>query len=207
MTTNPNSININGIDYTIEDLEKDCWHRLLNGALRSKDPFHTASVATWTGTDISLRTMVLRKAKPQDQTLIFHTDTRSPKCQQLKQYPSLSILFYDAVARIQIRVKGIATLHHDDDLANDAWQQTALHSRRSYLTTAAPSTPTIFPTSGLPETFELTDLTETASEAGKPNFGVIVLQVESMDWLWLHHAGHRRAFFDYHSKLFSWLIP
>ncbi len=37
---------INNISYSLSDLEKDIWNRLVNGAVKSRDPFHTPSVAT-----------------------------------------------------------------------------------------------------------------------------------------------------------------
>ena len=201
------NIVINNIAYSLTDLEKDTWNRLVNGAVKSRDSFHTPSVATHSGNDISLRTVVLRKAVPETKELRFHTDTRSKKWQELIVNPSISALFYDAADRIQIRVKGRAVLHFNNDITAAAWQKTSLSSRRCYLTNFDPSSFTDHPTSGLPEHIEQEKFTLEESEIGYQNFGIVSIQVQNIDWLWLHHAGHRRAYFDYVSERFQWMIP
>ncbi len=205
--TKDTGVTINNIFYSLEDVEKDCWLRLLNGSLKSKDALHTASVATLQDGDISLRTMVLRKVLPVEKQLRFHTDIRSHKCQELQQNNNISLLFYDAAARLQLRIKGMAFLYNDNEIAETAWQKTPIASRRTYLTKEPPSSTVEFATSGLDEAYALRNPTEEESETGRKNFGVINIQAQSMDWLWLHHAGHRRAYFDYINKAQTWLIP
>jgi pyridoxamine 5'-phosphate oxidase len=202
-----NTVTINNIAYSLSDLEKDTWIRPVNGAVKSKDPFHTPSVATHSGIDISLRTVVLRKALPETKELRFHTDTRSKKWHELIVNPTISALFYDAADRIQIRVKGRAVLQFDNEITAAAWQKTSLSSRRCYLTNFDPSSFTDHPTSGLPEHIEQENFTLEESEIGYQNFGIVSIQVQNIDWLWLHHAGHRRAYFDYVSERFQWMIP
>lgn len=202
-----NNVVINNIPYSLTDLEIDTWNRLVNGAVKSRDPLHTPCVATHSGNDISLRTVVLRKAIPETKELRFHTDTRSKKWQELTLNPSISALFYDAADRIQIRLKGRAELQLNNDITADAWQKTSLSSRRCYLTNFDPSSFTDNPTSGLPEQIEQENFTLEESEMGYQNFGIVSIKVQNIDWLWLHHAGHRRAYFDYVSGSFSWMIP
>ena len=204
---NITQITIENINYSLRDLEIDTWNRLVNGAVKSRDPLHTPCVATHSGNDISLRTVVLRKAIAETKELRFHTDTRSKKWQELVINPSISALFYDAADRIQIRVKGRAELLFNNDITAAAWQKNSLSSRRCYLTNFDPSSFTQNPTSGLPEHIEQENFTLEESEIGYQNFGIVVIQVQNIDWLWLHHAGHRRAYFDYVSGSFNWMIP
>ena len=96
---------INYIDYSLNDLEQDCWSRLVTGAKKSGTPFHTPSIATLANGEVSLRTVVLRNTLPIERELRFHTDIRSPKWNELSINPSISALFYDASERIQLRVK------------------------------------------------------------------------------------------------------
>jgi 3-hydroxyisobutyrate dehydrogenase len=204
---NITQITIENINYSLRDLEIDTWNRLVNGAVKSRDPLHTPCVATDSGNDISLRTVVLRKAIPETKELRFHTDTRSKKWQELTLNPSISTLFYDAADRIQIRVKGRAELQLNNEITTAAWQKTSLSSRRCYLTNFDPSSFTDHPTSGLPEHIEQENFSLEESEMGYQNFGIVSIKVQNIDWLWLHHAGHRRAYFDYVSGSFSWMIP
>ena len=200
----------NRIDYTeynLNDLEQDCWDRLVTGAVKSRTPFHTPCVATLNGDEVSLRTVVLRKALAEERELRFHTDIRSPKWQELSLNPSISALFYDAVDRIQLRVKGKAILQQTNDITAKAWQKTTLSSRCCYLTEYSPSSFSVISTSGLSEDIEKENFTLAESESGYSNFGIVSIHVQSIDWLWLNHAGHRRAFFDYEKGTFSWMIP
>ena len=78
----------NRIDYTtyhLPELEQDCWDRLVTGAVKSRTPFHTPSIATLHQGEVNLRTVVLRKTLATERELRFHTDIRSPKWQELSQ--------------------------------------------------------------------------------------------------------------------------
>jgi pyridoxamine 5'-phosphate oxidase len=198
---------INNIDYNLDELEKDCWIQLLNGAIKSKNPFHTFSVATFNNGEISMRTVVLRKVFPLSRTLHFHTDIRSTKWKELHINNSISCLFYDTSSRTQLRLKGKANFKFNDEMSSEAWQKTTLSSRRCYLTHSSPSSFTELPISGLSDQIEQENFTLEESEIGQQNFGIVFIQVESIEWLWLNHAGHRRAFFNYINNSNSWMIP
>jgi len=204
---NSTQINTEKINFSLEDLEQDIWVRLVTGAVKSRNPFHTPCVATMDKGEVSLRTVVLRKALAKERELRFHTDIRSPKWKELTLNPSISALFYDAGDRIQLRVKGQAVLQYKNDLTAEAWKNTSSSSRRCYLTLHSPSSFAEIPTSGLSEEIEQENFTLAESEMGYSNFGIVSIQVRSIDWLWLNHAGHRRAFFDYTDGSFQWMIP
>jgi 3-hydroxyisobutyrate dehydrogenase len=204
---NSTQINTEKINFSLEDLEQDIWVRLVTGAVKSRNPFHTPCVATMDKGEVSLRTVVLRKALAKERELRFHTDIRSPKWLELSLNPSISALFYDAGDRIQLRVKGHAVLQYKNDLTAEAWKNTTSSSRRCYLTLHSPSSFAEIPTSGLSEEIEQENFTMEESEAGYSNFGIVSIQVQSIDWLWLNHAGHRRALFDYEKDSYQWMIP
>lgn len=198
---------LNQISYTLEEIEKDCWIRLVNGAVKSRDAFHTPAVATISNGEVHMRTVVLRRALLLIKVLRFHTDIRSNKWKELELTPAISLLFYDASSRIQLRVKGKVTLHYNDTITLEAWKNTNLSSRRCYLTPFTPSSFSESPTSGLPVEIEQENFTLEESEIGQQYFGIVSTQVESIEWLWLNHAGHRRAFFDYVNESYNWMIP
>lgn len=198
---------INDIGYNLDELEKDCWNRLINGANKRRDSFQTPCIATVNNGEISMRTVVLRKANPFSRELRFHTDIRSPKWKELGISNSISALFYNASSRIQLRIKGKAILHFNNDISLDAWQKTSLSSRRCYLTQLNPSSFSDIPSSGLSEQIEQKNFTLEDSEVGQFNFGVVSIEVDSIEWLWLNREGHRRAFFDYVQNSYKWMIP
>lgn len=201
---------IDGINYNLESLQKDCWNRLLNGSLRYKDAFHNMVVGNVNEHGVNLRTVVLRKVWATKKQLVFNTDTRCGKWQDLQQQNKVSFLFYDASANLQIRLSGTATLHQADSIADEAWADTKLGSRKVYMATPGPSTIISLPASGLSATLETSDPTLEESNEGRKNFGVIVSTINWMEWLWLSSKGHRRAVFTNNpdgSFSQNWMIP
>ncbi len=191
-------------------IEKDCWQRLVNGALQPRDALHTPVVANVTAQGISMRTVVLRKTCPVSKQLYFYTDIRSGKWAALQQQNKISWLFYDAKASVQIRASGFAMLHHTGELADKAWEGSNIMNRKNYLSVLAPSAETGAPTNGLSTEFDQSDFTKEQSEAGRKNFGVVVTNIQWMEWLWLNKNGHRRANFVYAEDghyTASWLVP
>ena len=65
------TIKKDGLTYTLTEIEKDCWLRLLNGSLRSKDAFHNPVVANVSGNLPVTRTVVLRKVITAEKKLFF----------------------------------------------------------------------------------------------------------------------------------------
>lgn len=201
---------IDGINYNLDGLEKDCWVRLLNGSLRYKDPLHNPAIANVNKLGVNMRTVVLRKVWTETKQLAFNTDTRSGKWDELKDDNKLSWLFYDQEHKLQIRVSGTSTLHQNDIIADEAWTASSMSSRKIYMIEPGPSTVTSKPENGLPAAFETADPTAEQSIAGRKNFGTVITKVLWMEWLWLNSKGHRRAEFNYKedgSFKTDWLIP
>ena len=204
------TIIIDGIEYSLDGLERDIWLRLLNGAVRYKDALHNPVVANVNQHGINIRTVVLRKVKSVEKQLSFHTDIRTGKWKELQQQNNISWLFYDAPGKVQIRLSGKATLHHNDTFVEEVWEASNMSSRKVYLGETAPSEIAALPISGLPAAFEAGDPTPEESKAGRKNFGIVVTTVTWMEWLWLNSKGHRRAgfsYFDDGSFKAHWLIP
>lgn len=118
---------------SLDALLASIWKSLENGARSRHHPFHTGVIATVSDDAPQARTVVLRKVMAETRTLIFHTDQRSQKISELTKNPNISWLFYDTTERVQLRLSGVANLHHTDTLADIQWQNTKLTSRRCYL--------------------------------------------------------------------------
>jgi 3-hydroxyisobutyrate dehydrogenase len=190
-------------------IEADCWQRIVKGSIDFKDDFHQPVVGSICSAGINLRTVVLRKVWPQKKELSFHTDIRSGKMNDLKINPAITWLFYSHAQRVQIRLGGLAFIHTYTELANDAWTNTKLSSRKTYLTSLAPGSLSDVPTDGISTDFENKYPNAAESEVGRKHFAVVVTSVNWMEWLWLNHKGHRRARFGYNGAGFTgeWLIP
>jgi pyridoxamine 5'-phosphate oxidase len=196
-----------------DDLDAICadiWHRLVRGKADRHSPFHTPIVASVDRTGApQQRVMVLRKVDQNAGTLRFHTDTRTPKIMQLADNAAVSVIGYDAGAKIQIRVTGTAHASVSGVEADTAWEASAPSSRRCYLAEAAPGTHSAVPISGLPTHVEsrVPSVAETAP--GRKNFAILSVEIERLEWLYLASDGHRRAAFTRDGTGWSgqWLVP
>jgi 3-hydroxyisobutyrate dehydrogenase len=156
---------INQIPNNLEDILQDCWHRLIDGAVSSRHPFHCSPIATING-----------------------------------EFPK---------SRLQLRIKTISAIHHDDQLSLKSWNESTLDSKKCYLVQAAPSTLADYPSDGLPEHINHSSLNEEIVAIGIENFAVIRNLVTEIDWLFLNHDGHRRAKFIFGENEVEkyWMIP
>jgi len=185
----------------LKRINKDLWD-LLNKAVGSfRAPFHQAFIATINGILPEVRTVVLRRVLTEEKQLFFHTDIRSPKVAQIREHPEISWLFYDPELRIQLRCYGLSSVHQQDALAEWGWEHSRLSSRLCYTNQEPPGS--------IVEKPELIDLnrkqvSDDELENARQHFSVICFRVYRMDWLYLHHTGHRRAEFDYRSNHFRW---
>lgn len=184
----------------------EIYHHLHLGAMRRRLPMHTPVVGTADG---DLRVMVLRAFDQEIRTLRFHTDARSPKVAAIKDNPSITILFYDPEAKVQIRARGIGRVDTDGAAVDAAWGQTTPFAKRCYLAESAPSSSCDSPVSGLPDWVEGITPTEAQVAPGRENFAVLLVQVAAFDWLYLANTGHRRARFEFSSEkmIGNWLVP
>ncbi len=188
----------------------DIWQRLAYGTTTSKAPCHLLSVGTvWNYSHPDQRMMVLRDVDTKAGILRFHTDARSPKAKQIAEHNVVSILQYDAVAKVQLRLGGTAWVEQDGDIADAAWTSAVPSSRRCYLG-ASPSQSSEYPTSGLAPDLENRVPLLAETEAGRANFAVFRVMLTHMDWLYLAHDGHRRAGFMRDEETIwqgHWLTP
>jgi hypothetical protein len=176
----------------LDQIIPDVLKRLDDATRSSKAAFHEGYIATINEDVPEIRTVVLRKVLFDEESLIFHTDVRSPKIHQIKQNPYLSWLFYDAALRIQVRFKAMAEIHHQNELAQKQWDASRLESRKCYLVEPAPSAQIQKVWEGIPDIAHQ-DLTEQLVSNGYDNFAVVKTNLISCDWLFLNRRGHKRA--------------
>jgi len=172
---------------------------LARGVADRRSPIHTPTLAS-IGLDGTprARTLVLRGFEATTRTIRLHSDRRSGKFAELTQDPRCALHGYDPAAQVQLRLEGIASLHTDDAVAQSAWQASRPFSRICYSIEPGPGTVISEP---IPAPQD--------EAAGRPHFGVILLRVHSLEWLWLAAAGHRRARWDWlpGEERATWLVP
>ena len=172
---NPNEI----LEEEINDLHsaiKDAAHE-----------YHLFTIATIDDKTPGIRTVVLRDFDIKKYQLSFHTDTRSPKYDQIKLNPAVSALFYDTIKRTQLRVHGNAKICKDQKLLEKLWNRLNKDSKECYQGKVPPS-------GNIPDS---KIINETSSElSGFKNFSRISVNISTIEVLRLHHLGHKRLLCD-----------
>ena len=144
------------------------------------------------------RCMVLRAVDRQKTTLVFHTDRRSIKANELKSSSEGAVLFYDPKRKIQLRLRCGLLLDTDSVETNERWGKMKEMSKVCYQSNLAPGDPISDPeqVQFLGEGFE--------------NFAILTATVKRLEWLYLSFRGNRRAIFDWSrtgGEDGKWLVP
>jgi pyridoxamine 5'-phosphate oxidase len=173
-------------------------NELENGTTDPDHPFRFVSLATHREREIELRYVVFRKID-QDLNMFFFTDSRSEKVSHLKSNPELALLFYHDSERVQIRVKGFANIHHQDEVAARFWSEIPVNSRKAYNSERSPGSIIASP--------ELAY--QWNEEMDNAFFTVIKVEPMSVEVLQLNGLEHIRATFlkkegDWQM---GWLVP
>lgn len=174
---------------TFAAIRADIDHRLTDAANNRRAPMHTPVVGT---ADADLRIMVLRGYDRDSGTLRFHTDARAPKASLIGDAAAVGVLFYDKAEKIQIRCRGAGRIVRDGPRVDAAWAASDNFALRCYLG-EGPGTPSAVPISGLPAAFEGVEPNDEQVLPARPNFALLLVEVETFDWFSLAHTGHRRA--------------
>jgi pyridoxamine 5'-phosphate oxidase len=191
------------------EILKQIWKHLDLGVLDRNHAFHSPVFATESNGEANLRVVILRRFWRKPAKLAFHTHIGSPKVAEINENPKVSWLFYHPKEKLQLRIKGAATIHTNDDLAEEQWLATDFFSRRCYIG-EAPTTVSKTATSGLPEHLINREPTKEESEIGRANFTVISSTISSIDCLELAVRGHRRSEFIWNEDGeldMKWLTP
>ena len=172
-------------DNDLANVLAEAFRLFSRGVADRRSPFRTPTIAI-VGPDgaPSARTMVLRGFDPAARRLMLHTDRRTGKLVDVAHTPRVSVHVYDPRAALQLRRSALAQVHVGDAVARAAWAAGAAASRVCYAISPAPGTEVPAPPPAASDT-----------EAELANLAVLALTFDVLDWLWLHHAGHRRARF------------
>jgi|DewCreStandDraft_2_1066082.scaffolds.fasta_scaffold00390_40 hypothetical protein len=192
------------------EILKKIWKHLELAVSDRNHPFHTPVFATISEDGSpSSRIVVLRRFWRKPRGLAFHSHIGAPKIAEIKNNPRVSWCFYHPQERIQVRIKGVASIHTDDELADEQWRSTQLLSKRCYLG-LPPSMAVEKSVPGFPEEYMDRVPTFEEAESGRQNFAVILSTIDSIDCLELSVRGHRRSLFTWnHSGELQtkWLTP
>ncbi len=179
------------------------WQDLTRASHDAKHDWHWPSLAsigkTAQGLTAHSRVVVLRTSNKTQAQLQIHSDSRAQKLPQLTEHPNASMLFYNRKNRTQLRVRCSAHICINNAQADAAWQSLPEHGRTQYLGNATPGNLT---TASAPS---------ASSDENIKHFALILLNIESMDWLQLAREGHERWSFTLDPQSKVWhcqsLVP
>ena len=183
---------------------------LLNVSLKNRNaPFHIPVFICGNKNKFDGRIVVLRGVDKKEKKIWFHSDIRSNKVKILRSNSEATLLFYDKIEKIQLRISVYTKINYQNDITERSWKKTAHMSRQCYLGEKAPGSSSLKPSSGLNENIDNLKYSLKESEIGYKNFCVIETFVQSIEWLYLAAKGHRRAYFTLKNSSVEkkWLIP
>lgn len=190
----------NDLDATFEH----AWQALADAVTDRRHGFRTVQLAT-SGQDgtPNIRSLVLRGVDRPGYALQLHTDVRSAKVMELRAQPRVALHAYDPHRKLQLRLYGLAQLHEGDTVASSAWARAPAMSRVCYRIQPAPGSVIADPR----EPFHA--IAPAQPDPGQASFAVISVIVDSLEWLYLAHPGHRRARWQRRAGQWSgnWLVP
>jgi len=194
------------------DLDKvysKIWELLDTGLQNRNAPFHIPIFICGNKNNSDGRIVVLRGIDEKKKKIWFHSDIRSNKIKILKTNPRGSLLFYDKIEKIQLRIFVKTKINYKNYFTKNSWKKTVHMSRQCYLGDKAPGSNVSKPTSGLTENIDNLKYSLEESESGYKNFCVIETYIKSIEWLYLAAKGHRRAYFSLKNNSLEkkWLIP
>ena len=124
--------------------------------------------------------------------LHVYSDSRAGKIEDIRTDSRVSLAYYDQENRVQIRLRGTATIHTDSPEAVAAYEQLPPYSRGDYLTRGAPGS--------------LCTEGHDSQQTSAPHFALIEVKLLELEWLSLRREGHLRAsFLD--AETGRWLVP
>ena len=189
------------------EIKKKIWLMLDDAITNRGSQFRIPTFICGDQSEFDGRIVVLRKSDQKNNIVQFHSDIRSDKIEKLKRNSKAAMLFYDKEEKIQVRLKVVCTINHDNNITKESWLKTVHMSRKCYLVNNGPGTESDKPTSGLKPELDNFGFTIEQSEVGYKNFTVIQCEIKSIEWLYLAAKGHRRAKFDLETNKNTWLVP
>lgn len=172
-------------------IEAACWRELGQAATDRSHEWRVMALATVDGNEPDARSVVLREVDAAERTLMFFTDSRSPKVAQIEAQPVALLLAWSQRLSWQLRLKVQLGVETDGLEVSSRWARLKLTpAAQDYLSPLAPGS--------------LVD-TWVPDRASRGHFAVVTATVTSLDWLELHAEGHRRARFDAEGA--RWLTP
>ena len=184
------------------EILREEWIALDAGTRSAGHHFHSFIFSTIRNNTPELRTVILRTVDENSSSLYFHTDLRSKKIIDIEKNNSVSALFYDSARRIQLRIQGLAFIESNNDYTKKVWQSMRDESKLCYMGPFAPSSAIKSFLPNLPDN-PLEKINQEDDKLGYSRFSRVKIVLKTLDWLQLHHKGHKRLQFKFEDEISS----
>lgn len=187
---------VGGVATSLADVEQSLWTTLHRAATQRRHDWATPTFVTSASDGPQARTVVLRQVEPAARRMVFFTDVRSSKVNEIHANPRVVWLFWDHASRTQLRVAAVAKLA-PPDVTHAALKSLSMQEWRDYTSRSAPGA------AWMPGA----DVSDEALLGH--TFAVIDTAVKHIDWLKLEREQHLRAVFDYTGPMPTarWIVP
>ncbi len=184
----------------VDTIIEESWRHLKEAAESETHPWRLGNLATVSESRPRIRSVVLRDVQTESRELICYTDQRSDKINEIKASPWVEWMAYDSVTRVQIRLRGVASIHINDAYSEQHWRESSPEHRRGYITVSVPGTKAESAVPNLPDYLFDRLPNDEETQLGYENFAVVVCRIEHLDWLQLRRNGHLAAQFLWTDK-------
>lgn len=175
----------------LKTIEDTLWSELVRAPRERAHDWRIGVLATTDSDRADARCIVLREVDRRERWLVFYTDSRSPKVQQIASRPSGTIVLWSQPLSWQLRLAVQLEVQTAGLTVSSRWARLKMSpDAQDYLSPLPPGSVIDKP---MPE------------RGSRDYFGVVKAHIEAIDWLELHAQGHRRAQFDGSSR--RWLVP
>lgn len=179
----------------LAEIEAAVWRELGLAVNGRGHAWRLGVLATRDGDGVDARSVVLRELDRAARTLIFYTDARSPKAQQIALHPEGTLVLWSAALGWQLRLRVALTLESSGLAVLSRWARLKLTpAAHDYLSPLPPGTALDVAPAALNPTRE-----------SREHFAVVAAVVLAIDWLDLDPLAHRRAVFD--GGAARWVTP
>ena len=183
----------------LNKIEQLIWDFFQQGVKNKKSAFHYPTIATGNERRFNLRTVILREVVRDSHIIIFHTDIRSKKIEELKSNNRLHLHVYDKKNKIQIQAEGKAEIFNKVKLNELTWNSLSNNTKSAYLIKETP---------GIKIKSEK-DFSYLDEKKGFRNFAIVKVGIKKITFLNLNYDGNKKAFFEYgkNNIKYFWIVP
>tara|TARA_B100000575_G_scaffold272953_1_gene255479 strand:+ start:1035 stop:1628 length:594 start_codon:yes stop_codon:yes gene_type:complete len=183
----------------LKKIEIYIWDKLFKAVKNKKAAFRYPALATYSKSNVLVRTVVLRKVNINKKTLFFFTDHRTKKINDLKNNSKVTIHIYDKKNNLQVQCYGKAKVFLKNKETKKIWDNMNEYSKKQYISKLKPG-----------RKINLDQKFSIQRENTKKNyFSIIEVKVKKLEYLYLSIKNNERAVFEYKKNICisNWLQP